>query len=337
MNLFNEIFRYISLLNIKVNIMPLLYVCNIPKTYINNLEYDIFSVRLFIYNYRNTNKIVQNMYNVAEYISQALVINYTDLINLYVLNREILEYILRRNIEIVHFIYNRKINHLNICNIDIDILSNHKFHYKELVFFSNFLNENNKLQLITSLAHNNDSSKIDNIYSFLNHKFIDNNNNSYSISYENKSELHRLVKHYNFNYVINKIDEYIVSNSKVINTDEYDVLVFLLINIHLNMYTSKNNIIICSEDIRQLITNKLSYSSFNNYLKRTLFVISNNYTEIYKLTEFLSYSNSQFIHIVFNNKDQLEFLKIILSISRYNNREFIVYNLTDINITNLVY
>lgn len=326
MNLFNSIFRYIDELNIKTHLMPLLFISDIPSIYFNSIEYNVFCIRLFSHNYSNTCAIIKNTYSLPDVLIKSFVIKYTDLINIYVLNKLIILYLLNRNMEIINIIHKNSVSTYNICKIDLSILKKLNI-YKEKLFFSEFLQIKDKLSLASSLSHENDALKIDTIYSFLSKTFTKIYNSE--IGYENRSELFRLIKCFKFKYSPDSISNLIITKSSVLNIQLTELLVFLLVNIHLDIYTSKSQLIICSRDIEDLIIQNFRYSDFHNSFKRIIFIKIDNYTEIYKLLEFLTHSVSKFIHIVLDSSYHIEFVNKILEILKYSNREFIVYNLSN--------
>lgn len=326
MNLFNRIFKYIDDLNIKTHIMPVFFISDIPNIYFNSIEYNIFCIRLFSHSYSNTFNIVKSTYNLPDILSRAFVIKYTDLINLYVLDKTIIKYILNRNIEIINLINKNSVCTYNICNIDLTILKNLKLN-KDQIFFSEFLKTNDKISVVSSITNENNSLKTDTVYSFLSKSF--NKICKTEIGYENRNELFRLIKCFKFQYNPDNISHLIINKSSILNINIKELLAFLLVNIHLDVYTSKNQVIICSKDIEDLITKNFKYSDFHNSFKRIVFIQIFNYTEIYKLLEFLTYSVSRFVHIVLDNSCHVEFVNKILEILKYSNREFIIYNLSN--------
>lgn len=329
MNLFNQIFKFINQLNISTHIMPILFVSDIPNIYLNSTEYNIFCIRLFNNTYNNTIILLKNKYNLSNKILTNLVIKYTDLINIYILDKEIITYILKRNKKIINQIYQHIDNTYVINNLDNEIL-NSDSKFQEKIFFSKFLYIKDKYSILSSIAHKNDANKIDIINSFIIKTPI--TIATPQISYEDRHELFRLIKHFSFKCKQDNIQNFIINKSSIIKTSNEELLIFLIINIHLDIYISKNQMIICSKKIKELISKNFQYSEFHTGFKRIMFIEINHYPSVYKVIEFINYSKSKFIHIVLDDIYNLEFVKNILKILNFINMEFVLYNLLDINI-----
>lgn len=328
MNLLNNIFKFIDNTKIKTHLMPILFVSDIPNTYLNVIDYNIFCIRLFQHNYNDALLLIMKMYNLSKIVAMSFLIKYTDLINLYILDKNILFDILKRNLEIINLIHNNTVCRYNICSIDLDILSS--YIKKEKVFFLNFLKIKEKKQLLSSITHENSSNRVDILYSFLFKNINIHNINSSDINYDDRSELFRLIKYLKFKCGINEIPNFTVNNTKIIDTNISELLIYLLINIHIDIYRSKSQMIICSKSIKNLIIDTFQNSDFNNCIKRACFIEPDNYANFYNILEFICYSHSKFIHIIIDNEIYSEFIENIIDILKSIKKEYILYNLIKI-------
>lgn len=329
MNLFNNIFKFIDNTKIKTHLMPILFVSDIPTTYLNIIDYNIFCIRLFIHSYNDTLLLIMKMYNLSKIVAMSFLIKYTDLINLYILDKNILFDILKRNLEIINLIHNNTLCRYNICSIDLDILN--YCIQKEKIFFLNFLKIKEKNKLLSSIAHENNSNRIDILYSFLFKNINIQSINNSDINYDDRSELFRLIKHLKFKCGINEIPHFTVNNTKIIDTDTSELLIYLLINIHIDIYRSKSQMVICSKSIKNLIIDTFKNSDFNNCIKRTCFIDPNNYINIYNILEFICHSHSKFIHIIIDEDIYSEFIEKVIDILKSIKKEYILYNLIKFN------